>query len=378
MTTINYSIESLERFSRAMFEKMGFSKEEAARITDVLILADLYDIGSHGIQRIIRYYRAIEGGRVKVDSKPEVVFETPVSAVIDGHEAMGQLVSIQAMEMAIEKARKVGMAFVTVRNSNHFGIAGYYTKMACDAGMMGICCTNSESIMVHTGSRVPILGSNPIAFAMPADPYPFWFDAATTVIPKGKLEVYHKAEKPLRECWTVDEEGKPCENAKDALGCIDRKVGGGILPIGGSEEATGGHKGYGFGMICEILCAITSNGATSNHHSHVKGKGTETCHAFIAIDPAIFGDAEAIRDKMSVFLQELRAVPRVDEATPVYTHGEKEAIACALRMKNGVDVDVSTVAEMADICEYLGMDKREYLGDVDLSQAKASLYGKIV
>ena len=376
MKSITYPVTKLERFCRDAFEKFGFTAQEAAQITDVLLLADLYGVASHGMQRLVRYHRSIEKDCIKVNAKPEIVFETPVSAVIDGHAGMGQLVSVFAMNKAIEKAKKVGMAFVTVRNSNHFGIAGYYAKMACDAGLIGISATNSQSIMVHTGSREAILGSNPIAFAMPADPIPFWFDAATTVVPKGKLEVYNKADKPLKDGWTVDENGAGCTDAEHALNCIDRIKLGGILPVGGAEEASGSHKGYGFSMICELLCSIMSQGATSNHHVRKAGEGAGTCHAFIVIDPAIFGDAQALRENLSVFLQELRDAKRADENVPIYTHGEKEAIAYEEHMKNGIEVDISTVSEMIDICEYLGMDSVEYLGEVDTTAAKASFYTK--
>ena len=374
MSSVKYSVARMEKFCRVVFEKFGFNAEEAAQITDVLLMADLYGVRSHGIQRLMRYHKAIENGCVRIDAKPQIVFETPVSAVIDGAQGMGQLVSAFAMKKAMEKAKTAGMAFVTVRNSNHYGIAGYYTKMACDQGLMAICVTNTESIMVHTGSRRAMLGSNPIAFAMPAEPVPFWFDAATTVVPRGKLEVYRKEGKPLDEGWAVDETGTPCTDAQRVLGCIDKKQGGGILPVGGCTEESGSHKGYGFSMICELLCSITSGGDTSNHHIRAKGKGAGTCHAFIVIDPAIFGDAEAIKAHLSQFLRELREADRADESKPIYTHGEKEYISYQDKMENGIDVDVSTLAEMVDTCKYLGLDVQEYLGEVDIAKALPSYY----
>lgn len=375
MACIRYSAKELERFCNDAFVKFGFKKEEAEQITDVLLLADLYGIKSHGTQRLVRYHKSIENGCVKVDAKPEIVFETPISAVIDGHEGMGQLISVFAMKMAIEKAKNIGMALVTVRNSNHYGIAGYYTKMACDEGLIGISATNTESIMVHTGSKQAILGSNPIAFAMPADPYPFWFDAATTVIPKGKLEVYYKADKKLPDGWAVDKDGRECHDPEDALMCIDKKIGtGGILPVGGISEDSGSHKGYGFSMICEILCSVLSLGATSNHHVRLSGVGSGTCHSFMVIDPAAFGDPEQIKAHLSDFLMDLRNAQRADEDQPIYTHGEKEILSYEKRLREGIDVDISTVGEMANICKYLNMDVREYLGDVDLSCAKETTY----
>ena len=378
MATVNFSVTKLKEFCEEAFNKFGFTKDEAKKITDVLLLADLYNIKSHGTQRLVRYHKAIENGSIKIDAKPEIVFETPVSAVIDGHSGMGQLISVFATELAIKKAMESGIAFVTVRNSNHFGIAGYYTQMACDQGLMAIATTNSESIAVHTNSRQALLGSNPIAFAMPAEPIPFWFDAATTVVPKGKLEVYNKEDKSLESGWTLDENGNICTDAQHALNCIDDKLGGGILTLGGAGETNGGHKGYGYSMMCELLCSITSCGKTSNHHVRAKGVGAGTCHSFIVIDPKIFGDANEIKNNLSAFLEELRQAKRADENVPIYTHGEKEYNSFIERTEKGIDVNISTVAEMIGICDYLNMDKSKYIPqNVDLSSAKKSSYDKI-
>lgn len=365
MATINFSCEQIEHFCTDAFVKYGFTKEEAKIITDVLLLADLYGIKSHGTQRLVRYHKHIEVGSINVKAKPEIVFETPVSAVIDGHAGMGHLTSHFAMKLAIQKAKEIGISFVTVRNSNHYGIAGYYTKMACDEGFMAISTTNTESIAVHTNSKQALLGSNPIAFAMPAEPYPFWFDAATSIVPRGKLEVYTKEEKPLENGWAIGEDGSVSESASHVLHCINDKVGtGGILPLGGNTEAMGSHKGYGYSMMAELLSAITSGGATSNHHVRKPGVGAGSCHAFIVIDPKIFGDAEAQKAHLSVFLQELRDAKRVDENVPIYTHGEKEQRSYERIKKNGIDINVNTVLEMKHICTYLGMDSNEYLGNV--------------
>lgn len=370
MAYVRYSYEQLKTFCYDAFEKFGFTAEEAKTISDVLLLADLYGIESHGMQRLVRYHKTIENQAVRVDAKPEIVFETPVSAVIDGHAGMGQLISVFATKLAIKKAKETGMAFVTVRNSNHYGIAGYYTKMMCDEGLFGISTTNTESIMVHTNSKQAMLGSNPISFAMPADPYPFWFDAATTVVPKGKMEVYNKKGLPLPDGWGTDAEGNVCNDAVTVLNCIDKKIGvGGILPLGGADEETGSHKGYGYSMICELLCSITSAGATSNHHVRKQGHGSGSCHSFIAIDPAIFGDPEGMRERLSVFLQEMRDAKRRDPNVRIYTHGEKECERYEDRMKNGIDVNINTIVEMKNLCAYLGMDSVKYLGDVDTSEA---------
>lgn len=369
---IKYTYPQLEKFCLDCFGKFGFTEEQSKIITDVLLLSDLYGIESHGMQRLVRYHKGIEKGLIKVDAKPEVVFETPVSAVIEGNDGMGQLISHYATNIAIEKAKKTGIAVVTVRNSNHFGIAGYYAKMACDAGLIGMAFTNSEAIMVPTFGRLAMLGSNPIAVAMPAEPYDFFFDASTTVVTRGKLEIYNKLGKPLPDGWALDSKGKPSSDAADVLKNIVAKNGGGIMPLGGSTEQLGSHKGYGYGMLCEIFTSIISMGITSNH-THTNGKGG-TCHGFIAIDPNVFGNADEIKAHLSTFLEELRQSPKSEGAERIYTHGEKEIIASADRMENGINVNINTVAEMFDMCKYVGLNPVDYLGDVKFENANASSY----
>ena len=359
--SINYSYPQLKKFCTDAFLKFGFNEQECEIIVDVLLTSDLYGIESHGMQRLVRYHKGIEKGLIKIDAKPEIVFETPVSAVIEGNDGMGQLLGHKAMSLAIEKAKKTGMAIVSVRNSNHYGIAGYYAKMACKEGLIGMSMTNSEAIMVPTFARKAMLGSNPIAIAMPAEPYDFFFDASTTVVTRGKLEIYNKLDKPLPDMWALDKNGKGTSDASDVLKNIVAKAGGGIMPLGGETEQSGSHKGYGYGMFCEIFCSILSMGLTSNH-THIGSKGG-TCHGFIAINPEVFGDAAAIKEHLSTFLKELREAPKAEGQERIYTHGEKEVFAYKDRMENGIDVNLGTVAEMVDLCKYLDMDIKEYLGE---------------
>ena len=220
MGYVTWSYDTLNNFCKDVFQAFGFSEEESSEIKDVLLTADLYGIESHGMQRMVRYHKGIEKGTIHPHAVPEVVFETPISAVIDGHNGMGQLISIFAMRKAIEKAKQTGVGIVSVRESNHFGIAGYYAKMASEEGLLGMACTNSEAIMVPTFGRKAMLGSNPIAVAMPADPYPFFFDCSTTVVTRGKLEMYNKMEKPLPEGWALDKDGHASTNAPDVLANI--------------------------------------------------------------------------------------------------------------------------------------------------------------
>lgn len=356
-----WSYELLHGFCMDAFETFGFTEQEANIIQDVLLTADLYGIESHGMQRMVRYHKCIEKGMIHVDAKPEVVFETPVSAVVDGHDGMGQLIGHFAMELAIEKAKKSGVGIVSARNSNHYGIAGYYANMACKESLIGFSCTNSEAIMVPTFGRKAMIGSNPIACAMPAEPYNFFFDASTTVVTRGKLEMYNKAEKPLPEGWALDKNGHPSTNAPDVLANIVAKAGGGIMPLGGSTEKLGSHKGYGYGMLCEIFSSILSMGGTSNY-CMTNGRGN-ICHGFMAINPAFFGSAEAIKNHLSTFLEELRESPKADGQARIYTHGEKEVSAVKDRMENGIPVNDNTMFEVLDLCNYLGLDFGKYFGE---------------
>ena len=356
-----WKYETLHDLCTEAFGKFGFDEKNAEIITDVLLTSDLYGIESHGIQRLFRYYKSIQKGSIKLDAEPEILFETPVSAVIDGHDGMGQVIAHKAMTMAIEKAKKSGIAIVSVRNSNHYGIAGYYAKMACKEGLIGISCTNTNAIMVPTYGRTAMLGTNPIAVAMPAEPYDFFFDAATTVVTRGKLEVYNKLGKPLPDGWALNKDGKPSTDASDVLGNIAAHKGGGIMPLGGSTEQLGSHKGYGYAMLCEIFSSIVSLGTTSNA-TGAGGRGL-ICHGFMAIDPKIFGDAEAIKAHLSDYLRTLREAPKAEGQDRIYTHGEKEVFAEKKMREEGVPVNDNTMIEIADMCGYLNMDFAKYFGD---------------
>jgi len=347
------SYEALKKFCIKVFQGYNFNEKQAEQITDVLLAADLSGIESHGVQRLIRYHKEITSGLVKIDAKPEIVFETPLSAVIEGNDCMGQTLSVDAMNLAIEKAKKSGFGMVTVRNSNHYGIAGYYTKLAAQQGLIGMCMTNTEAIMVPTFGRQAMLGTNPIAFAMPAEPTIYSFDAATTVVPRGKLEVYVKRGNGLPLGWALDENGHDSDEADRVLKNIIAKTGGGILPLGGSGEMTSGYKGYGFAMLCEIATAILSGGTTSNYIYKTPGRAN-IAHCFIALDHGMFGDKKEIEANFSKFLQEVRDSAKAEGQDRIFIHGEKEAEAKERVLREGVYLNDKTYEEMKMIGEYTG------------------------
>ncbi len=358
MTYFRVDYKNAKKFCEESFIRVGFSEEESQIISDVILLSDLYGIESHGLQRLKMYQDNIKSGLVKVDKKADVVFETPVSGVLDANFSIGHLASHQGMSLAIKKAKTTGVGIVTVRNSNHFGIAGYYSKLACDEGFLGLAFTNSEALMVPTFGILPMLGSNPIACAMPADPYDFFFDASTTVVTRGKLEVYKKLGKPLPKGWAIDQDGNISSDASEIIDNIKEGRGGGILPLGGDNENLGGHKGYGYGVLTEIFSSIISLGMTSNQC--LKGDVDGCCHGFIAIDPNIFGDSKLIKDHLSNFLQELRDSPKAQGQDRIYTHGEKEIIAMKDRLDNGIRINEKTMNELYDLASNLNIDIRAY------------------
>jgi LDH2 family malate/lactate/ureidoglycolate dehydrogenase len=220
--------------------------------------------------------------------------------------------------------------------------------------------------MVPTFGKKAMLGSNPIAVSAPAEPYPFFFDASTTVVTRGKLEMYNKMDKPIPTGWAVNKAGVSSNSANEVLGNIKAAEGGGIVPLGGDTEQLGGHKGYGYGMICELFSSILSQGFTSAHT--MKNGFSGICHGFMAINPAFFGDPEAIKAHFSTFLNELRESPKANGADRIYTHGEKEMEAVERVKEQGVPVNINTLREMIDMANYLGMDPKEYFGDVKLDE----------
>jgi L-2-hydroxycarboxylate dehydrogenase (NAD+) len=355
----NLPVSAIRKFCEDFFLKRGFNTEESFDIVDVIITSDLYGIESHGIQRMFRYYRILDRGFADPKAKPRIIFRTPVSAVIDGTKTMGQITAKSAMQMAIGMAQEHMFGAVTVRNCNHFGIAGYYSRMAANVDLLGFSSTNTEAIALPTNGKQPMLGTSPLAVCMPADPYFFWFDAATTVVPRGKLEIYNKLGRPLPEGWASDEFGNSCSDAKHVMDNLDKKNFGGIFPIGGFSTITGSHKGYGLGVIAEMFTAIFSGGHTSPHVENAAMGDTSFC--FMALDYGIFGDKREIRERMSQLLRELRESPKADGQERIYTHGEK--VSVQEKLKIGIPVNNNTLAELKMIGESAGLDFDSYFHD---------------
>lgn len=343
-----------------VFTRNGYSRSDCEDIANVLLASDRMGIESHGVQRMKLYTHSLEIGRIKRGAKSEIVRETPVSAVIDAHDAIGQPVSVAAMQMAIDKAKKAGVGIVVVRDSNHYGIAGYYAKMAADQGLLGISMTNTEALVVPTFGKQPMMGTNPIAVSMPGTPHPFHLDMATSVVPAGKMEVYAKAGKTLPGDWLMNSDGSPSYDPNDFLRIRATKSLGGIFPVGGEGETNSGHKGYGLSLLVELFCGILSGGRTSNE-VRVVPNVDKVCHFFMAVDYSIFGDKEQMEKRFSQYLEDIRNSALVDGQTRIYTHGDKAYAHMARVAEEGVKVNDKIYDEIVKICQDLGIDPAEYL-----------------
>ncbi|MDR2398530.1 MAG: Ldh family oxidoreductase [Spirochaetaceae bacterium] len=345
----------LEQLCSRIFQALGIPPEEAADSAEILVAADARGITSHGVARIKRYADGIKAGLIKGGVMPRILHETPLSLVLDGKGAMGLSLSKQAMKQVIAKAREQGMAICSIRNSNHFGIAGFYAEMAAREDMIGIAMTNTAALGVPTAARKAMFGTNPIAFAAPGlEGMRFSLDMATTTVPRGKIEVYQRAGKPLPPGWAVGPDGLTAQDPGSLLEAMLHQEGGGLLPLGGEGEIHGGYKGYGLAVLVDILCALTSGGVFGEAVRDSEITSARVCHCFMAIRLDILRPPEAFKRDMSRMLTALSSLEPAQGASRVYYPGLKEQEAEALSNTLGVpladDVWQQLTALATDTC----------------------------
>jgi L-2-hydroxycarboxylate dehydrogenase (NAD+) len=356
--------DTMESFMVDVFKGVGVPDGDAEICAEVLITSDKRGIDSHGIGRLKPIYvNRIRDGIINPVTEIEVVKEGPTTAVLDGHNGMGQVVSKRAMEMAIEKARTYGMGMVAVRNSNHYGIAGYYTLMAVENGMIGITGTNARPSIAPTFGVENMLGTNPLTFGIPSDEeFPFVLDCATSISQRGKIEVYEREGKTLPEGWVIGEDGTSRTDTKQVL--VDLVKGGAALtPLGGIGEELGGYKGYGYATVVEILSAALQGGAFLKDLVGMEnGKKVpyRLGHFFIAIDISAFIDLEDFKKTTGDILRALRASKKMPGAERIYTAGEKEYLAWLYRKDKGVPVNAALQNDMIQLKRELGLDKYSF------------------
>lgn len=321
------SVEKVYDFMIDVFRKLGVPEEDAVICADVLIASDLSGIESHGIGRLKMYYDRIKAGIQQPVTDISLVSDKGATAVWDGNHGMGQVIGHKAMTTAIEKARKFGMGSVAVRNSSHYGICGYYAKLAIKEDMIGLTFSNARPSIAPLFGVTPLLGTNPICFGAPSDlDFPFLYDAATSISQRGKIEVLAREDKPTPLGWAIDNEGKPYIETLKLLKDLSSGSAS-LLALGGDSEITGGHKGYGLAVVVEILCSALQNGSCLTQlNGFEDGKQTpyRLGHFFMAIDIASFIEPAIFKKIVGNILRELKSAGRINGQEVIYVAGEKE------------------------------------------------------
>jgi len=358
-TEVRVQAEPLKLFCRRVFEKLDVPPQDAHVTADNLVQADLRGIGSHGVARLRRYVNGLRNGMMLAHPNVQVAHETATTALIDGGGGLGQPVSMRAMKLAIQKAQESGAGFVAVRNSNHYGIAGYYALMALEYEMIGISMTNADVLVVPTFGRDAMLGTNPISVAAPAgQERPFVLDMATSTVPRGKLEVYQRQSKPMPLGWATDERGVPTEDAGRVLDNFATRAGGGLLPLGGAGELMSGHKGYGLALLVDILCGVLPGAGYANtiYPKTPDGKPlpADVGHFFGALRVDAFRPVDEFKATLDDIIRRLKDSPKAEGAERIYIHGEKEFEMEEERRVNGVVLHPKVVADLQAIAQELG------------------------
>jgi len=348
--TVRY--EELLGFVSSVFSRLGVPDEDARVVAENLVAADLRGIESHGVARLRRYVEGIRRGAVKVRPNIRVVSEGPSFALVDGDSGLGQVVGSFSMRLAIRKARESGLGFVTVRMSNHYGIAGYYAMMALDHDMIGVSMTNSRPLVAHTGALGKWLGTNPIAVAAPTvRPPPFVLDMATSVAPIGKMEEYSRLRRKVPLGWGIDSQGRPCDDPD----VIMRE--GALLPLGGLGEVFGGHKGYGLALMVEIFTSVLSGAAMLREVGQTEApRPANVGHFFMAIDISRFMPVEEFKERMERLREALKGAPLHPEFERIWIHGEKSYLTSLRRMEEGIPVHRRVFEEMRQIALEVGVE----------------------
>lgn len=352
-----YSYERLYKFTHAVFIAIGCPEKDATLATNVLLSADLRGIDSHGVARLVGYVRLKEKGRVNPTPNVRIVHETPSTAVVDGDAGLGLVVAPCAMQVAIDKAKNCGTGWVSVKNSNHFGIAGYHAMMALGYDMIGMAMTNASALVAPTFSKERMLGTNPIAVAIPSNEQPpFVADFATTTASNGKLEILQRKDKEAPLGWVKDKDGGDTTDAHIL------KNGGSMLPLG-SEREMGSHKGYALGSIVDIFSAVLSGAsygpwappfpAYVPMPENVPGEGLG--HFFGAMRVDAFRPADEFKQHMDNWITRFRNAQPVNEDQPVLIPGDPEREAEKERSASGIPLPDSVVKDLAELGEKMGI-----------------------
>jgi LDH2 family malate/lactate/ureidoglycolate dehydrogenase len=345
-----WGFDIVEKFMVDVLKGYGMPEADAKITAEILITADKRGIDSHGVGRLKPIYvDRIKAGQINPITKIDIIKEGPTTAVLDANNGMGQPVSKMANDMAIEKAKKYGMGMVAVRNSNHYGIAGYYTCQAAERGCIGLSGTNARPSIAPTFGVENMLGTNPMTWAMPTDePFPFSIDCATSVTQRGKIEVYARQKKAMPAGWVVGADGK---TKTDSVAVLDELVKGtaALTPVGGIGEDGGGYKGYGWATVVEMLSSALQQGAflkgLLGFDANGKRQPYALGHFFIAMDIEAFTELDLFKKTTGEICRALRASKKAPGESRIWTAGEKEWDAWLERKDKGVPFDAVEMKE---------------------------------
>ncbi len=323
-------------------EKWSVPTEDAQMAADVLLSADARGVDSHGIIRLSSYYGSrLKNGLIDPLSPMKVLKETPTTLSIDAGNGLGHPVSVKTMRRTIEKARQSGIAMATVRNSNHYGIAGYYAMMALPEEMIGISFTNSGPLVAPTYGKKAMLGTNPIAVAVPAaSQKPFVLDMATSIVPLGRITVYQKENKPIPAGWGIDTNGNVTENPAEVSN------GGALMPLGGTALMRG-YKGYGLALMVDIFCGVLAGaGFTDSVYGSGGEQPANIGHFFAAIRIDAFREIGEFKQDMDALLLSLKNSPKADGENRIFIHGEKEFENAERSSREGIPISEAALATL--------------------------------
>lgn len=350
----------VDDFMTAVFVKLGLPEEDARLCSDVLMQSDKWGIESHGCNRFKPIYvDRIRKGILNPITKIDVLKETATTAVLDANDGMGMVASKKAMDMCIEKAHKYGMGMVAVRNSSHYGIAGYWANLAAKENMIGITGTNARPSIAPTFGVENMMGTNPLTFAMPTDEdFPFLLDCATSIIQNGKIEYYARIGKDTPAGMVIGRDGSTLTDSAQILKDL-RSGNAALAPLGGIGETLAGYKGYGYAAVVEILSAALQSGIFLKDLDGKDENGNlrpyHLGHFFIAIDTEAFMGAEAFKKTAGDILRNLRNSQKAPGQDRIYTAGEKEYDVWMYRKDKGVPVTEAVQKEFIQLRNELGL-----------------------
>jgi LDH2 family malate/lactate/ureidoglycolate dehydrogenase len=341
----------------AVLGAWGMDEKLLRTTAEVMLETDLAGVDSHGLSMLMDYDASRRKGKLNLKARPRVVREGPVSALIDADAGLGHPAAVMAMELAIDRALASGVAVVSVFNSHHFGAAGYYAALAPRRGLIGMVTSATRTIAtVPTRGAVPVLGTNPIAFAAPTRRNaPFLLDMATATVAANKVKVHELNGKPIPEGWVLDERGKPVSDAARALEYIYKRDAGGLTPLGGTAEMSS-HKGYGLAMMVHILGGALSGASFSPIRVKTQRPGDpdNLGHFFLAIDPKAFRPEGAFESDLDAVIDVMHATPPVDPMLPVLVPGDPEAQSRKDRLRDGIPIPEKLAAQIREVCERCG------------------------